>query len=297
MLFQFGDAKDTASFLNTPYPLVVISRLASDVYRTRFGNNNDTTNNNNNNNNDNNHGNHTNVHPPHHPPILGLLSVHRHYDHFEEVDRLWDTIPWSSKKSSLIWRGATSGTRDQMVQNYFDYDPPEDINVAFTYIVGADAETETGRRRRDHLQKYIRDSRNLAPRQLLSYKYLLSLEGWGLASGLKWMLYSNSVVFMAPPRKVSWAMEDKLVPYVHYIPLQADFSNVPEQLAWARAHDDECRTISLQARAYMEDLVTSDLAQRANRAIFREIGRIYQQQFGSVLQSCHNNQSNKTKGG
>ena len=40
-----------------------------------------------------------------------------------------------------------------------------------------------------------------------------------MASGLKWMLFSNSVVFMAPPTKTSWAMEEKLVPYVHYIPL------------------------------------------------------------------------------
>lgn len=43
--------------------------------------------------------------------------------------------------------------------------------------------------------------------ELLKYKYLLSIEGNDIASGLKWMLLSNSVVFMARPEHESWAME------------------------------------------------------------------------------------------
>ena len=59
----------------------------------------------------------------------------------------------------------------------------------------------------------------------LKYKYLLSLEGNDVSSSLKWMLYSNSVVFMRNPRIVSWIMEDHLEPYIHYIPLNDDFNN------------------------------------------------------------------------
>jgi len=46
----------------------------------------------------------------------------------------------------------------------------------------------------------------------VKYKYILSIEGNDVASGLKWQLYSNSVVFMRKPKIVSWAMEDKLIP-------------------------------------------------------------------------------------
>lgn len=40
------------------------------------------------------------------------------------------------------------------------------------------------------------------------------------------MLYSNSVVFMPLPTRVTWAMEDLLVPFVQYIPLANDLSNL-----------------------------------------------------------------------
>jgi hypothetical protein len=122
-------------------------------------------------------------------------------------------------------------------------------------------------------------------RQMLSHKYLLSLEGWGMASGLKWMLYSNSVVFMAPPTKVSWAMEDLLIPYVHYIPLKADHSDLPQQLEWARSNQEKCQTINLQARAYMEDLVTC--SQRDTVLILREMGQRYERNYGVALQACN----------
>ena len=107
-----------------------------------------------------------------------------------------------------------------------------------------------------------------------------------MASGLKWMLYSNSVVMMAPPTKVSWAMESMLVPWVHYIPLFQNHSNLPERLAWARTHDDECQQISLHARDYMERLVTSEQAQRDTVTILKEMDRVYQQNFGEALQQC-----------
>ena len=64
----------------------------------------------------------------------------------------------------------------------------------------------------------------LTIREQLKYKYILSIEGNDVSSGLKWQLYSNSVVFMRKPKIVSWAMEDKLEPYVHYIPIKDDFS-------------------------------------------------------------------------
>ena len=36
----------------------------------------------------------------------------------------------------------------------------------------------------------------ISERRLLQYKYLLSLEGNDVATGLKWMMLSDSVVFM-----------------------------------------------------------------------------------------------------
>ena len=51
---------------------------------------------------------------------------------------------------------------------------------------------------------------------------IVSVEGNDVASGLVWQLLSSSAVLMPPPMVVSWAMEDLLVPWTHYVPLQAN---------------------------------------------------------------------------
>jgi hypothetical protein len=248
MLMQFGDAFDDASFLSTKCPLMVKSRLAN--YNSRY----DTK--------------------GKFPPILGLSNQHRHYELFPYVARYWEHTPWNEKKNAILWRGASSGKRLQVIERYFDY-PRQNIDVGFSSTLAG----------HDHLHKYVRGDLDVG--QQLSYKYLLSLEGWCPASGLKWMLYSDSVVFMTEPSKVSWAMEDKLVPFVHYVPLKDDFSDLAEQLKWAREHDEECRSISLAATKYMEDLVTTQEAQRNTKLILQRIYKIYDANFGAALRACN----------
>jgi hypothetical protein len=277
MLLQFGDGKDSAKFLSTPYPLMVKTRLSQWVYEERYGNTGSVSVS----------GNNTTtaaiaatIQPPHHhPPILGMYEMHRHYhDHFYETDDLWDEIPWYTKHNSIIWRGSTSGQRRGIIQHYIDA-PVQDIDVAFSEIL----KIHQGKLTQPD-EYYLRNA--MSVRELLRYKYLLVLEGWGMASSLKWMLYSNSVVFMARPTKTSWAMEEKLVPYVHYVPLWQNHSNLPQQLEWARTHDEECRQISLYSRHYMERLVTSPQAQQDTMEILFGIDRKYQEQYGALLQKC-----------
>ena len=62
---------------------------------------------------------------------------------------------------------------------------------------------------------------------MLKYKYLIAIEGNDVSSGLKWMLFSNSVVFIPHPITwESWAMESLLQPFVHYIPIHANMTNI-----------------------------------------------------------------------
>ena len=120
----------------------------------------------------------------------------------------------------------------------------------------------------------------------LKYKYILMLEGNDIATGLKWQLASNSVVFMARPTTVSFLMEDLLVPFVHYIPLKDDFSNLIDMVHWARKNDQKCKWISDQASLYMHRLWISESAKREYSAIKKELGETYQRQFGEGLKSC-----------
>jgi len=100
---------------------------------------------------------------------------------------------------------------------------------------------------------------------MLKYKYLLSIEGNDVATGLKWMLYSNSVIFT----KATWAMEDLLLPFVHYIPIAPDYSNLLEMIRWAEDHQHACQVISKRATDFMERLAFSDQA-RVDTETLRE---------------------------
>ena len=46
-------------------------------------------------------------------------------------------------------------------------------------------------------------------------------------------------------------MEDKLEPFVHYIPLADDFSDAKERFDWAMNHESECIEISRNASQFI----------------------------------------------
>lgn len=173
-----------------------------------------------------------------------LLNV-TPYRHWGNVNKVKNSdIPYNQKKNMIVWRGATTGskkitaTRYDFVSKYFDDN--QIMNVGFSLIV-------------QNMESYsdlLKDRMTLE--EQLQYKFLVSLEGNDVASGLKWMLYSNSVVMMVKPAICSWAMEDQLEPFVHYLPLKDDFSNLEEIYQWAISNEDACIAIANNATKFIE---------------------------------------------
>ena len=214
--------------------------------------------------------------------ILALLNEGRHFSarNFEVARE--DNIEWEQKNDSLVWRGGTSGTfaRLDIVEKYFNA-TDDGIDVAFSSI-GKTGLTQLGLE--SVTKRYLRGK--LSVEELLKHKYLLSIEGNDVASGLKWMLYSKSVVFMTPPKVESWAMEALLVPYYHYIPLAPDHSDIRQKVEWARRNDDLCHRISKQATRYMEDLFVSPRARNETGLIHKTIVRRYESLYEGALSKC-----------
>ena len=46
-------------------------------------------------------------------------------------------------------------------------------------------------------------------------------------------------------------MEDRLIPYVHYIELKDDFSDLEEKLEWCDEHPHECKQIVNNSKKFM----------------------------------------------
>ena len=56
---------------------------------------------------------------------------------------------------------------------------------------------------------------------------------------------------MTKPTKVSWLMEDKLIPDYHYVLLKDDFSDLLEKYEWCENNPDQCVEIINNANNYM----------------------------------------------
>jgi len=216
-------------------------------------------------------------------PILAPLNTGRHFgmlQYSKYLDR-----EWHSKREALVWRGVNTGkkrsvgNRKQVVERFWNHSV-QDIDIAFNRILPE----KKGENKEEDIEKYVRPGKNMW--QLLQYKYLMSIEGNDVATGLKWMLYSNSVVFMAPPTHVTWAMEDKLIPYYHFIPIKPDYSDLYEQVQWARRNDVFCHQMSKQATNYVSALWASKKAILTNQGIIDRIISRYHRLYGESLAGC-----------
>ena len=75
------------------------------------------------------------------------------------------------------------------------------------------------------------------------YKVIIVLQGNDALSGLKWALYSRSLVLISPQTMTSYLMEKLLKTWGHYIPLNPDISNVREMMKWVHENDNGARRI------------------------------------------------------
>lgn len=233
--------------------------------------------------------------------IIWPLSTERHYgavDNYAQLAKRGNITSWEDKKSTLIWRGGVTNLnskpsvktpidspRTHVVSKYYNHNT-SDVDIAFS-----EGSTKSIPLKYRSVEMKVRGTHTTVIDQL-KFKYILSLEGNDVATGLKWQLASNSVVFMSQPKAVSFLMEDKLVPFVHYVPLNEDYSNIMEMLEWARLNDEKCKWIAEQSTMYMKKLWMSEGAKEDNARIRKGLADAYQNQFGEAMGVCLRNDKN-----
>jgi Glycosyl transferase family 90 len=219
-------------------------------------------------------------------PVVWKLASHRHYGLLNQV-AIKDK-PWEEKKNMAVFRGQLTGSLG------YDKDAPPVSNClklsrcrlvynhANSTLVNARL-TSTRNRLPEKVNGVTLTTSSVTVRHLLRYKGIVMLEGNDVASGLKWALLSNSVVLMPIPKHTSWAMEELLKPWVHYVPLNDEATDVEEKMQWILDHDDAARKISYAATLWMQDLVYHPDAVEDDRWIQEEMIRRYQMHFLHML--------------
>eukprot|EP01090_Pellita_catalonica_P022682 TRINITY_DN8909_c0_g1_i2.p1 TRINITY_DN8909_c0_g1~~TRINITY_DN8909_c0_g1_i2.p1 ORF type:complete len:391 (-),score=61.40 TRINITY_DN8909_c0_g1_i2:26-1162(-) len=172
--------------------------------------------------------------------IIFPLRLHRHFGPVKEVGGA--DIPWEKKADKLFWRGCTTSTgiRKKYVWALAD----RGYDVRFHKIVqGRSSWAGKGK-------KYV-DLSKYPMADMLKNKYLFSVQGNDVATNLKWLLASNSLVIMPTPTVETWAMEGRLEPWVHFVPLDnpAEIDNVTK---WLKENDGKAKAIAQKASEFME---------------------------------------------
>jgi len=85
----------------------------------------------------------------------------------------------------------------------------------------------------------------------LRHKFIISIEGFDVATNLKWIMSSNSLCMMIRPRYETWFMEGTLVPDHHFVLLRDDYADLPEKIDHYLRHPDEALFIIENARKHV----------------------------------------------
>ncbi|MGB7977806.1 MAG: glycosyl transferase family 90 [Chlamydiales bacterium] len=146
-------------------------------------------------------------------------------------------IPWSMKKPFAIWRGSfTKAIREKLCQLSFEH--PDQLDARLNQCP-ANKEQYRGER--------------CSWDDFLACKYLPYVDGVMCAApALQWRLLSGSLTFKPDSEEIQWFYR-ALEPYVHFVPLKSDLSDLIEQLKWAQSHDSLCQEMADKAALFAYD--------------------------------------------
>ncbi|MBR1993982.1 MAG: lipopolysaccharide biosynthesis protein [Alistipes sp.] len=163
------------------------------------------------------------------------LDKHRHFLFLK------DEIPFRAKQNLAIFRCNINypypnyETRLRFVEQYYGH-PMCDIGVSNRNAVVKEEWN------RPYISEYDH----------MDYKFVMCLEGIDVATNLKWVMSSNSLAVMPPPRYETWFMEAALIPNYHYVAIKADYSDLEERLQYYIDHPEEAETIVHHAHEWIE---------------------------------------------
>jgi len=182
-------------------------------------------------------------------PYNGILIKYEYDYHWKILENFRDPFNWENKINTVCWRGNhITALNKKYNRRYFVEKYSHKYNIGFTTKTSDDYTISN-----PSLFK-----NTMTQDEQLKFKYLICLEGNDVGTSLKWQLSSNSVVLMAKPKIEGWLMEGILEPYVHYIPLKDDLTDLDDIIEWCRNNDDMCKNISANARKHMEQFLDDE---------------------------------------
>ena len=137
-----------------------------------------------------------------------------------------------------IWRTSKPGLLDAGIVSWNSRDKI-DSNFQINYIKPSIM-----------MKQGIKLKNKIPMNEQIQYKYIINIDGHSSPNRTSYLLQSGSLMLMVESMYVMgntcW-FYNMLKPYIHYIPIKYDLSDLEEQIIWCKLHDKECKQITNNA--------------------------------------------------
>ncbi|CCV02395.1 putative tyrosine protein kinase [Armadillidium vulgare iridescent virus] len=207
-------------------------------------------------------------------------------------------MPWSKRKPTAVFRGGSTGCGVSSSNNHLlnqrllaakisSTTKPDKYEVP---LIDAGITKWNLRPRKIQNEEYLKtinfktEARKvspLSPEQQATYKYLINIDGHVSAFRLSLEMNMGCCILLVDSLGSSsqtspengWKMWffDKIKPYIHFVPVKSDLSDLIEKIQWCRDNDEECKLIAENAKQFYKDWLSKESILDYLQSIFIKI--------------------------
>jgi len=161
----------------------------------------------------------------------------QHTKQFKEIDIA--NIKWKDKINMCIWRGTLSYGYST---NFFNNSNEDNLNQRMYF----DKMYREGKFIKVNFEKVF-----TSITEQIKFKYILDIDGYtNTWDANVWKLYSGSLLLKVKSTWKQWYY-DELKEWVHYVPIENDFSNLNEMIEWCEQNENKCLEIIKNAKRFV----------------------------------------------
>jgi hypothetical protein len=201
-------------------------------------------------------------------PLIPDLYLLAEIAKWEKAGRSLDIYkgpPFLEREKKLFWRGSTTGPFINSLEEFrANHRVQACLHTIRELPANADCKiariVQTPEEIRQEARQFLKEnkilSRIIDPRDFAQYQMFLDLPGNASAWGSS-LRYLQGMLIFRVAHQHELLYYDCLEPWVNYIPVAADLSDLKAGVEWALLHQDEAAKIALNGQAIMLEFLTN----------------------------------------
>lgn len=193
---------------------------------------------------------------------------------FPKTSDKWDydfSTPWEERKPIAVFRGSSTGFGVTPETNprlniarmsslkTLDSDglPFLDAGITEWKVRPRKIQGEKFLKTIEHDKFSFKKVDRLTPEEQSRYKYIVNIDGHVSAFRLSLEMRMGCCILLVESDYKLWFSGD-LKPYVHYVPVKRDLSDLIDRIIWCKSHDEECRKMAEECRKYYDNFLSKN---------------------------------------